>query len=57
MVIRNLKIGAHLNDAIMQATAIGSPTSMAIPHFLNYLFGVSKDDNPIDVFLLNKVDS
>ena len=57
MEVSNLEVGTQSNDVIIQATAISFPRVVAIPHFLNDLFRISKDDDLIDVFLFDKVDS
>ena len=57
MVVINLKARAHFDDSIMQATAIYFPISATIPHFLNYLFRVSENSDPDDVFFLDQINS
>ena len=56
MIISGLKVGTLLDDSFMQSTAIGCPNSASIPHFLNYLLGVSENNDLADVFFFNHFD-
>ena len=56
MIISGLKVGALLEDSFMQTTVVGCPASASIPHFLNYLFRVSKNNDLADVLFFNHFD-
>ena len=56
MIISGLKVGTLLDDSSMQTTIVGCTTSASIPHFMNYLFGVSENNDLADVFFFNHFD-